>query len=313
MRASRRWRAGGSSSCSCCRPVTAPAIRSAKMPPRQAVAYLSGRMKEKLADRSRSLAGGEGFRSFIGRAFPGFRWYRYNEVVVDRLQDLVDGALQLPDGSRADRFFCHLRYQTGKSTIIQLFCAWLLEIFPGICIGGSMLRKDQTEDFSKAVQAFYVAAGGKLRTKLIHNWECEGKTRDQRSKFWALSKGSTPTGKPADVLVGDDLLGGEADAAHGGTFLKDKGWLKRQFLSRERVHKQPKLNRCLQILINTRQGLSDIASYWLWLGGWYCVILPTVYDPEKWPISVPVVVLASTSRNEATVRGCLSLRSTEME
>lgn len=244
-------------------------------------------LRERMAARIDQLVGSS-FEGYIERAFPGFRWYRYNREVVGVLQALADGDLELDDGSQANRVFVHLRSQTGKSTLIALFCAYLMVRFPGVCIGVSMLRQDQTETFSRNVQTFYRQAGGTLHSSAVHNWETSGRASSDRSKMWALSKGASPVGKPADVLIGDDLMGGAADAAHRGQFQKDKGWFRRGFLSRKRTHRHAGLGRHLEILINTRQGLSDIASYWLYLGSWYCVILPTLYQPDEWPISVPV-------------------------
>lgn len=249
--------------------------------------YLKARRREAL-ESWQSQVGGLTFKEFVDKAFPSFRWYRYNTEVAECCQALADGKLRLPDGSRADKLFVHLRYQTGKSTIIALFCAYLMTRFKGIRILVTMHRQDQSEDFSRMVQAFYKAAGGKLRGFAVHSWQTEGPDEASRSRLYAVSKGSSPTGKPADVLVGDDMMKGAADSAHAGQFLKDKGWFKREFLSRKRVHPQPELGRLLSILINTRQGLSDIASYWLYLGNWYCLIMPTFYDPEQWPIEVAV-------------------------
>ncbi len=266
-----------------------------------------------LLDGWLTALGGLTFKAFINKAFPAFQWCRYVEVVVDAFQRLVDGDLILPDGKVADRLFVHLRYQTGKSTLAQLFAAYLLFRFKGIRIGVAMLRQDQTETFSRAVQNFYKQAGGILRSFAVHNWMTEGPSEDTRGAFWALSKGSTPTGKPADVLFGDDLLGGESDAHSANVFGKDKEWLRRRFLSRERVYKQPQLGRFLNILINTRQGLGDIASYWLYLGDWHCVILPTLYDPESWPIGVPVGPFPAGDGDATLPESTIEARNCSME
>ena len=54
-------------------------------------------------------------------------------------------------------------------------------------------------------------------------------------------------------------------------------------------------------VIGTRWGLSDVQAYWLSLGGWYCIILPTLYDPDTWPIGVKVGPFNLDDSGENTV------------
>ncbi len=223
------------------------------------------------------------FRQHIGEAFPGFRWYRYNGVVVAVLQQLVDGTLLLPDGSRADKVFVAMRPQTGKSTILHGFASWVARKYPGICQGASMHNHDMSIRFSQMVRKFYAAAGGSFDTKAIHNWHTS-----TGSEFWACSKGTSPTGRPASVLYSDDLLSGHLESANARVARDDIEWLTSEFLQRLSPLHHEGLGRTLQICIGTRWGLSDVQAYLLSLGGWYCVILPTLYQPDEWPIGVPV-------------------------
>ncbi len=244
----------------------------------------TGRASKRALERS----GGLKLRPYIVSAFPGFRWYTYNELVVQRLQDLVDGTLVLPDGITADKIFIHLRYQTGKSTLVQLFCAWVMTIYPGLIVGVAMHKLTLARRFSKQVRTFYRQAGGTLITTGIENWTCAGATSSEQSEFWVCSVGSSPTGMPADILIGDDLKRGERDAHHSGQFKDDKAWFVSEFSSRKRIHMHPGLKRHLQFLINTRQALGDIAAFWLWQGGFHAMILPTLYAPDEWPVGLPV-------------------------
>lgn len=228
------------------------------------------------------------FRAFIGRAFPGFNWYRYNELVVQILQGLLDGSLQLPDGSVADKVFVHLRYQTGKSTLIQLFCAYAMTRYPGLIIGVAMHKLTVARRFSKAVRAFYRSAGGNLLTTGIENWTCDGPAGDEQSEFWVCSVGSSPVALPADILIGDDMKASRKAANDPRQFFEDKQWLDDEFHSRKRVHLHKGLRRHLHVLINTRQGVGDVASLWLYRGGFYAAVLPTRYLPETWDIGLPV-------------------------
>lgn len=234
------------------------------------------------------LQGGEGLRSFICHAFPSFNWYKYNEVIVQDLQDLIDGKLILPDGEIANKYFAHLVQQSGKSTLIQLFCAYAMTRYPGIILGVAMHNLRLARRFSRNVRAFYRNAGGTLATSGIENWTCDGPTTAERSEFWVVSVGSHPAGLPADGIIGDDLNPDEETAHHPGRFKDQRSWLAGQFIARKRKHGHPSLGRFFQILINTRQALCDVASFWLLQGGFFARVLPTLYDPETWPIGLPV-------------------------
>lgn len=234
------------------------------------------------------MGSGVSFRAFIERAFPAFNWYRYNELIVQILQDLLDGELLLPDGEVADKVFLHLRYQTGKSTYVALFCAYSMTRYPGLIIGVAMHNLKVARRFSKMVRAFYRRGGGRLLTAGIENWTCDGPTEAEQSEFWVCSVGSSPTGLPADVLIGDDLKASRAAANDPRQFFDDKDWLNDEFHSRKRVHLHMGLGRHLHVLINTRQGLADVASLWLYQGDFYAAVLPTCYLPETWDIGLPV-------------------------
>lgn len=224
------------------------------------------------------------FREFIARVFPGFVWYHYRELIVDRLQEFLDGTLSLPDGSRADKIFIALRTQTGKSTLVQLFAAFLAVKFPGIIQGAAMHNDKLVKRFSVKVRSFVLRCGVGLTSTAIHDWFTESD-----SEFWAYSKGSHPSGMPAHVIYGDDLLGGAKEALNANVANDDIEWLTSEYIKRRGQHPPKGLGgRFLEISIGTRWSLGDVQAYWLSLGNWYCIILPTILDLDRWPVGVPV-------------------------
>ncbi len=227
---------------------------------------------------------GTSFRQFIERVFTGFVWYKYRELIVSALQDFIDGKLLLPDGSRADKIYIALKTQTGKSTFLQLFAAYLAVTYPGIIQGSAMHNDNLVKRFSRMVRSFVENSGTHLVKRDVKNW-----TTAEGSEFWASPKGSHPSGLPAHVIYGDDLLGGAKEALSENVAGDDIEWLTSELLKRRSPHPPEGLQgRFLEISIGTRWSLGDAQAYWLSRGNWYCIILPTVLDDARWPRGVPV-------------------------
>lgn len=233
---------------------------------------------------------GVSLRQHIAQAKPDFRWYRYVELIIDRMQQFADGTLlhKIPDspldGTVVNKLYISMKPQLGKSLYVQMFLSWMMRTHPGLPVGSAMFDLKVVRRFSRFVRQFYVAAGGTLVGTNIENWfTFEG------SEFWCVSTGSGTNSRPAGVLVGDDLVKGHPESANPALFREHHDWLASQWLERDSPHGHPKLaGRLLELTIGSEWGLTDIRAYWLSLGGWYVIKLPLVYDPIKWPVEVKV-------------------------
>ncbi len=229
--------------------------------------------------RSLERSGGTSYRQYVHRAFPGtYKWLPHHVQIADAFQGLIDSTLRLPDGSVANKLYVAAPPQSGKSTEIQLGCAYMMDRFGDIPLIAAMHNDPKTKRFSYFVRMFYAKGGGVLTTKPIHNWHTA-----QGGEFNAIGKGSSPSGIPAAAIFTDDLLGGRKESMSRLVFEDDLLWYTTELLQRETVV-HPGLGRFIQVSIGTLWSLSDIQAYMLSLGGWYVVRCPGICDTSRKPV-----------------------------
>ena len=226
--------------------------------------------------RSLERAGSLSFKDYVQRAYPGtYKWLPHHVQIADAFQGLLDGTLELPDGTTANKLYVAAPPQSGKSTEMQLGCAYMLHRFGDIPLIAAMHNDPKTKRFSWFVRKFYDRGGGQLTTKPIHNWHTA-----QGGEFNAIGKGSSPSGIPAAAIFTDDLLGGRRESMSRLVFEDDLLWYTTELLRRRTVvHSE--LGRFVQISIGTLWSLCDIQAYMLGLGGWYVVRCPGICDTSR--------------------------------
>lgn len=233
---------------------------------------------------------GLSFRSHIEKAFPGvYKYRRFHDELVDTYQDFHDGKLLLPDGQVARNLFVAIEQQTGKTTWWQLGCSWEMTLHPLLCAGFATGTEKKALRGSKFVRKFYREAGGVLEGKASHNWSTAA-----GGEFWAVSTGQSGAGLPSDILFFDDTSGGRRESESSALYAEHVPWMT-EMMARRRKIPVDGIPPFRIVSIGTRQGLSDIGSKILSLGGFYCVILPTLFSPdgcgrkETWYLGPPLV------------------------
>ncbi len=241
-------------------------------------------------DSYRDTLHGQSFRAHIAKAFHAvYRYRRFHDVLVDCYQDFHDGKLLLPDGQVARRLFIGIEQQLGKSTLWQLACSWEMKLHPLLAAGHITHSVNKALRNSQWVRRFYRNSGGTLSEKPKHNWRTT-----EGGEFWAVSTGQSPSSLPADILYLDDLTGDKIQAESTALYKEHLSRMP-EVMARRRKNPIPGIPPFRMVVIHTRQGLADIASKYLDLDHYYCIILPTLYAPEgcglkeTWYLGPPLV------------------------
>ena len=136
------------------------------------------------------------FRAFISLVMPNFKFYRWTNILIDRLEEVVSGELT--------RLVVQVPPRHGKSQLVsRLFPAYYLlkhqDRFVAVTSYGATLA----EGFSRAARAFYLDAGGRLNpaAQSVKIWETE-----QRGGLWAVGVGGAATGRGAHLGIVDDPI-----------------------------------------------------------------------------------------------------------
>ena len=119
------------------------------------------------------------FREFIQLVMPNFKFYKWTNILIDRLEEVVEGKLL--------RLCVQVPPRHGKSQLVsRLFPAYYLlkhqDRFVAVTSYGATLA----EGFSRAARAFYLDAGGRLNpaAQSVKIWETE-----LRGGLWAVGVG----------------------------------------------------------------------------------------------------------------------------
>ena len=155
------------------------------------------------------------FREYIQVVMPTFQFYAWNEILVDRLQEVADGKLT--------RLLVQCPPRHGKSELAKLFAGYYLLRYQNRFVGVSSYSADLAYTFSRASRAYYGAAGGKFNpaSQSVQFWETE-----VRGGCWAAGSGGSITGKGAHLAILDDPVKGREEAESPAYIRKLHDWYK---------------------------------------------------------------------------------------
>lgn len=213
------------------------------------------------------------FRQFIKLVMPNYQFYEWNEVLIDRLEEVVDGKL--------NRLIVQVPPRHGKSQLVsRLFPAYYLlrhqDRFVAVTSYGATLA----EGFSRAARAFYIDAGGKLdpAAQSVKIWQTE-----QRGGLWAVGVGGAATGRGAHLGIVDDPIKDRKEAESTTV----RGSLKDWYGSTFRTRIEP--DGGAVVIVQTRWHEDDLVGQVLEVEaqveeedreGWHVIDMPAI--AESW-------------------------------
>lgn len=212
------------------------------------------------------------FRAFIRLVMPSFQFYRWSELLVDRLEQVVDGKLL--------RLIVQVPPRHGKSQLVtRLFPAYYLLRHPERFVAVSSYGAELAEGFSRNARDFYRDAGGRLdpSAQSIKRWGTEA-----RGGLWACGVGGPATGKGAHLGIIDDPIKNREEAESPAIRRKLKDWYGPVF----RTRIEPEDGAI--VLVQTRWHEEDLVGQVLATEaeaepetreGWHIVDLPAEAEP----------------------------------
>ncbi len=173
--------------------------------------------KEKKGLNTTSLS----FKDYIAQVNPDFKFYAWNEICIDRLQEVADGKLH--------RLLIQVPPRHGKSELAKLFAGYYLTRYPKRFAGVCGYGQELTYPFSRAARHYFKEGGGKLNpdAQSVTFWETA-----ERGGCWAASVGGSVTGKGAHVAILDDPVKDRQQAESPAEIRTLHGWYKSTFRTR---------------------------------------------------------------------------------
>lgn len=202
---------------------------------------------KKVEDSDRIKPPTESLTEFIRRVNPNYRIYRFTEILIEALEKVYIGQITW--------LFINLPPRFGKTSLLEMFSAWVMAQEPSIHIGYCSYNKEIASDPCKNAREYYLAAGHELNPAQAAkiNWETLHK-----GKMWAAGFGGTVRGRGYHIGIIDDAhkqsdeLYSEAQVRKWRSFW-DKTWLNRGM-----VHSKRPVAR---IVIGQRLGEGDVFGY----------------------------------------------------
>lgn len=213
------------------------------------------------------------FRAFIKLVMPTFVFYQFSEILIDRLEEIVNGDLS--------RLIVQVPPRHGKSQLVsRLFPAYYLLKHQARFVAVASYGATLAEGFSRSARAFYTDAGGKLdpAAQSVKIWQTE-----QGGGLWSASVGSAATGRGCSLAIVDDPLRDRRDAESPTV----RGTLKDWYGSTFRTRVEPEEGAI--VIIQTRWHEDDLIGQVLEneaaveeddREGWHVIDLPAI--AEEW-------------------------------
>lgn len=212
------------------------------------------------------------FREYIQLVMPSFQFFAWNEILIERLQEIADGTLT--------RLLVQVPPRHGKSELAKLFAGYYLLRYQRRFVGVTSYSMDLASTFSRAARAYYAAAGGKFNpaSQSVQFWETA-----KQGGCWAAGTGGSITGKGAHLAVIDDPVKGREEAESPAYIRKLHDWYK----STLRTRINPEGGAI--VIIQTRWSQTDAIGLCLDLEsqapeeareGWHIIDFPALY--EEW-------------------------------
>lgn len=162
------------------------------------------------------------FRQFIKRVMPNYQFHKWNEVLIDLLEEVVAGKLL--------RLCVQVPPRHGKSQLVsRLFPAYYLLKHQDRQVALTSYGATLAEGFSRAARAFYVDAGGRLdpASQSVKSWGTE-----QGGSLWAVGVGGSATGRGAHLGVIDDPIKDRKEAQSKAVIDTLRDWYGSTFRTR---------------------------------------------------------------------------------
>lgn len=232
------------------------------------------------------------FKDFIKQAMPSFQFYRWNEVLIERLQEVADGKLS--------RLMVQVPPRHGKSELAKLFAAYYLLRYQQRFVGVSSYSAELAYTFSRAARSYYRNTGGQFNpaASAVGFWETE-----QRGGCWSAGSGGSITGKGGHLIVVDDPVKGREEAESPAYVRKLHDWYK----SVLRTRLNPEGGA--MVLIQTRWSATDLIGLAMDLEqhapeefreGWHLIDFPALYeDWDMRPAVAECITVEEDFRTEA--------------
>lgn len=222
------------------------------------------------------------FKQYIQVVMPSFQFYRWNLMLIKRLQEVADGKLT--------RLLVQCPPRHGKSELAKLFAGYYLLRYQNRFVGVSSYSADLAYTFSRASRAYYDAAGGKFNpaSQSVQFWETETK-----GGCWAAGSGGSITGKGAHLAILDDPVKGREEAESPAYIRKLHDWYK----STLRTRINPEGGAI--VIIQTRWSMTDAIGLVMDLEeqapeeyreGWHLFDLPAEYEEWDYRPHVPACI-----------------------
>ena len=213
------------------------------------------------------------FRQFIKTVMPNFVFYKWNEILIDLLEEVVAGKLL--------RLVVQVPPRHGKSQLVsRLFPAYYLLKHQTRQVAVTSYGATLAEGFSRAARAFYVDAGGKLdpASQSVKAWGTE-----QNGGLWAVGVGGAATGRGAHLGIVDDPIKDRKEAESNAVISTLRDWYGSTF----RTRIEPEGGAI--VIVQTRWSENDLVGQVLDneaeveeedREGWHVVDLPAI--AEDW-------------------------------
>lgn len=233
------------------------------------------------------------FREYIGLVNPGFKFYTWNLVLINRLQEIADGNLS--------RLLVQVPPRHGKSELCKLFAGYYLLRHQSRFVAVTSYSMDLAATFSRAARSYYTEAGGQFNpaSQSVAFWETETK-----GGCWAAGTGGSATGKGAHLAIVDDPVKGREEAESPAYIQKLHDWYKSTLRTRINAEDGAIL------VVQTRWAETDLIGLCLDLEeqaeaahreGWHIVDLPALFEP--WHMRPPVPECVTVEEDWRTVPG----------
>lgn len=188
------------------------------------------------------------FREMIPKMFPGYKFYRYSEILIEYLQYLADGDIK--------RLMIFMPPRMGKSELAsKLFPAYLVARDPDKWVALCSYSADLAYVMSRAAKQYYTYLSGTPLSRVAHGvkvWQPER----ARGGFWCAGVAGSLTGRGFDVGIIDDPLKNHIEAMSDDVREKHKLWWESTFYQRGEK------NSAIAIIM-TRWHEADLAGWLL--------------------------------------------------
>lgn len=222
------------------------------------------------------------FREYIEYVMPSFNFYKWNEILIERLQEIADGKLT--------RLLVQVPPRHGKSELAKLMAGYYLLRHQSRFVGVTSYSMDLAATFSRASRNYYGAAGGRFNpvSQSVQFWETE-----KHGGCWAAGTGGSVTGKGAHLAILDDPVKGREEAESPAYIRKLHDW----YRSTLRTRINPEDGAI--VIIQTRWSQTDAIGLCLQLEeeaeeetreGWHIIDFPALYEPWDYRPMIPECV-----------------------